>query len=182
MSKNMKLAVAFLGVAVLWIPQFVSAWPSDPTVNVPICTVLRDQRYPTLVNDHSGGAIITWCDRRGNEWDVYAQRVFSDGKLSSFTAIASEISLKPDSYALFQNFPNPFNPQTTITYQLPKASEVKLTVYNTAGQLVKVLVDEHTEAGHHTLLWDARGLGSGLYLYRLTAGPFTRTRKMVKIE
>jgi len=94
----------------------------------------------------------------------------------------AEVRLKPDTYGLSQNFPNPFNPQTTIAYQLPETSEVRLTVCNAAGQLVQVLVDEDMEAGDYTATYDARGLGSGIYLYRLEAGTFIQTRKMVKIE
>ena len=96
--------------------------------------------------------------------------------------VAVEVQALPTEFGLSQNAPNPFNPQTTIAYQLPEASEVRLTVHNTAGQLVQVLVDAHREAGHYTAIWDARGLGSGIYLYRLEAGTFIRTRKMVKIE
>ena len=93
-----------------------------------------------------------------------------------------EAKVLPTEFGLSQNVPNPFNPQTTIAYHLPEASEVRLTVYNAAGQIVQVLVDAHREAGTYTATWDARGLGSGIYLYRLEAGTFIQTRKMVKIE
>jgi len=95
---------------------------------------------------------------------------------------AMEVEALPTEFRLAQNVPNPFNPQTTIAYQLPEASEVKLTVCNTTGQIVQVLVDAHKEAGAYTVTWDARGFGSGIYLVRLKTGTFIRTRKMVKIE
>ena len=95
---------------------------------------------------------------------------------------AVETQVLPTEFGLSQNVPNPFNPRTTIAYQLPEASEVRLTVCNAAGQVVQVLVDEHKEAGAYTAAWDARGFGSGIYLYRLEAGTFIHTRKMVKIE
>jgi hypothetical protein len=88
----------------------------------------------------------------------------------------------PAEFGLSQNVPNPFNPQTTIAYQLPEASEVRLTVCNAAGQVVQVLLDAAMEAGAYRVTWDARGFGSGVYLIRLEAGAFVETRKMVKIE
>jgi hypothetical protein len=88
----------------------------------------------------------------------------------------------PTAFGISQNVPNPFNPRTTIAYQLSEASEVRLTVCNAAGQVVQVLVDAAMEAGAYTITWDARGFGSGIYLVRLEAGWFIETRKMVKIE
>ena len=96
--------------------------------------------------------------------------------------VAAEAQAFPAEFGLSQNVPNPFNPSTEIRYQLPEASEVRLTVCNAAGQGVQVLVDAHKEAGTYTATWDARGFGSGIYLVRLEAGTFIRTRKMVKIE
>ena len=87
----------------------------------------------------------------------------------------AQVKALPTEFGLAQNVPNPFNPRTTIAYQLPEASKVRLTVYNIAGQLVQVLVEEHKEAGNYTAIWDARGLGSGIYLVRLNAGTFIRT-------
>ena len=93
-----------------------------------------------------------------------------------------EVESLPTEFELSQNVPNPFNPQTSLAYQLPEASEVRLTVCNAAGQLVQGLVDAHKEAGYYTATWDARGFGSGISLVRLEAGTFLETRKMVKIE
>ncbi|MBM3241585.1 hypothetical protein FJZ31_35335 [Candidatus Poribacteria bacterium] len=73
------LFITLLVLAVLWIPQLTSAWPSDPTVNVPICTAANEQSNPQLVSDGAGGAIITWMDRRSDDGDIYAQRVDSNG-------------------------------------------------------------------------------------------------------
>jgi len=90
--------------------------------------------------------------------------------LESFTAFGPVETALP--YRLFQNYPNPFNPQTTIAYRLSESAYVKLSVYNTAGQLVKVLVEGDESAGRHTVGWDAtdasgRRVSSGIYLYRL---------------
>ncbi len=76
----------------------------------------------------------------------------------------------PSVYKLEQNFPNPVNSNTVISYQLPVNSRVELSIYNLLGQKILALVSEKQSAGIHKLNWDARGLASGVYLYRLEAG------------
>jgi len=85
-------------------------------------------------------------------------------------------------YRLMQNYPNPFNPLTTIEYQLPKASKVELSVYNINGQLVKTIVNEYHNAGHYSVIWNAGGVASGLYLYRIKAGEFINVKKCLVIK
>lgn len=86
--------------------------------------------------------------------------------------------------ALYQNFPNPFNPETTIRYSLAAPAEVRLAVYNLKGQLVKELAKENLPAGNHQAVWDGRDnagktVGSGIYLYRLQSGDYSKTLKMI---
>jgi len=88
----------------------------------------------------------------------------------------------PSSYGLSQNYPNPFNPQTTIRYALAEDAQVRLVVYNVAGQEIKTLVDEGQEGGYHECVWDGEDVASGVYFYRLQAGDFVQTRKMVLIR
>ena len=88
----------------------------------------------------------------------------------------------PAEAVLHQNYPNPFNPSTTIRYGLPSRSHVTLTVFNTLGQQVATLVDGEMEAGYHEAMFGASGLSSGVYLYRLTAGSFVQTRRLVFIR
>lgn len=90
----------------------------------------------------------------------------------------------PQRLSLSQNFPNPFNPQTVIRFELPRSSEVKMSIYNTTGQLVRRLAEGAYERGVHRLAWDSkdeRGVeaASGVYFYRLEAGAFVQTRRMV---
>ena len=93
----------------------------------------------------------------------------------------------PRSFALFQNHPNPFNPVTQISYQLPQDCRVRVTIYNVRGQRVRTLYDGRQSAGRHTLNWDGRDTGgrplsSGIYLYRLEAGQFHQTKKMTLMK
>ncbi|MDW7679786.1 MAG: T9SS type A sorting domain-containing protein, partial [bacterium] len=90
----------------------------------------------------------------------------------------------PTELTLFQNYPNPFNPDTEIRYQLSEMTHVKLEIYNLLGQRIRTLVDWEKTAGSHMVRWDGRDafgarVSSGVYLYRLTAGRFCQTRKMV---
>ncbi len=88
----------------------------------------------------------------------------------------------PATSSLFQNYPNPFNPSTTIQYAMPIRSHITLTVYNTLGQIVKELVNGEVEAGYHEVKFDASGLASGVYLYRMQAGSFVETRKLILLR
>jgi hypothetical protein len=85
----------------------------------------------------------------------------------------------PDQTRLEQNYPNPFNPSTTIRYGLPNRSHVTLTVFNTLGQQVAQLVNAEMDAGYHEATFDAKGLASGVYFYRIKAGDFVQTRKLL---
>ncbi len=85
----------------------------------------------------------------------------------------------PDRFALHPNYPNPFNPETTIRFDLPRSQEVSLEIFDTLGRRVATLVDGQLPAGKHRARWKADHLASGLYLYRLRAGPFVRSRAMI---
>ncbi len=98
-----------------------------------------------------------------------------------------EQRILPQDFALRQNAPNPFNPSTTIKFELPKATEVRLDVYNILGQKIRTLVDRHMPAGIYRVTFDGRGdddqpLASGIYLYRLKAGEFADSRVMVMVK
>ena len=85
----------------------------------------------------------------------------------------------PMSYSLAQNFPNPFNPVTTIEFALPKAGYVTIKVYNLLGEQIATLIEEQRSAGIYKFTWNARGLASGVYLYRLEAGEFVQSKKLI---
>jgi hypothetical protein len=81
-------------------------------------------------------------------------------------------------YELQQNYPNPFNPATTISFSLPAASFVSLKIYDLMGREVSEILSEELPAGHHEKVWDASGLSSGIYFYRLQAGSYSETKKL----
>ncbi len=96
--------------------------------------------------------------------------------------ISGNNGLLPDRFDLKQNYPNPFNPSTSIAYDLPKNEFVNITVYNSVGQEVKVLVNEQKAAGSYEIKFDASELPSGIYLYRIKAGDYTKSIKMSLIK
>ena len=113
----------------------------------------------------SGSTCVTQC------CNVPAPRIVSTG------------SNIPEEFTLEQNFPNPFNPTSTIRYALPLATKVELKIYNILGQVVRKLVDEEKPAGLHQAVWDGkdeegRSVSTGIYLYQIRAGDFVQTKKM----
>ncbi len=94
------------------------------------------------------------------------------------TVAAAEEEELPLEIRLHQNYPNPFNPSTTIRYDLPSAARVRLVVFNAIGQEVAILVDEEKPVGKHELQFNAIGLASGMYFYRITVGAFSSVQKM----
>jgi beta-glucanase (GH16 family) len=103
--------------------------------------------------------------------------------ISGQTSVADPVEQQlPAGYSLFQNYPNPFNPSTVFSCQLPVVSKVTLSIYDALGREVATLIDEVKEPGTYSIRWDATGLPSGTYFYRMTAGGFTQTRKMTMIK
>jgi hypothetical protein len=88
----------------------------------------------------------------------------------------------PRTTSLSQNYPNPFNPRTAIRFQLSAVSHVTLKVFDLLGREVADLVDEQKGPGTYTATWDARGLASGIYFYRLQAGAFVASKKMLLLK
>jgi len=96
--------------------------------------------------------------------------------------IDNEFLIKPENITLEQNYPNPFNPSTTIKFAVPKESSVNLSIYNVLGEIVSTLVNEQKKAGYYEYKFDASNLASGVYLYRIKAGDFVETKKMVLLR
>lgn len=101
---------------------------------------------------------------------------------SFFDAIEPNSTTVLKDYLLYPNYPNPFNPCTTIEFNLPINSPVLLTIYNSAGQIVDVLIDQKIDAGKHSILWDASSLPSGIYYCQLTANKYKTTTKCLLLK
>lgn len=98
------------------------------------------------------------------------------------TDVNEELNIQPEQYSLEQNYPNPFNPTTSIRYQVSSIAQVTLKVYDILGNEVARLVNEDKPVGSYEVDFDASQLSSGIYLYKLTAGNFIETRKMILIK
>ncbi|RME25264.1 MAG: choice-of-anchor D domain-containing protein [Candidatus Zixiibacteriota bacterium] len=128
----------------------------------------------------------------GEEWRQIVE--FALGELDEVLnmpapkrTVQSESVELPTEYSLSQNYPNPFNPATTISYTLPEAQDVDIAVYNIKGDLVKQLVSGRQDAGLYSITWDATNdagqkVTTGVYFYRIKAGAFTETKKMLLIR
>jgi len=88
----------------------------------------------------------------------------------------------PDKFALHPAYPNPFNPATTIAFDLPEAQQVKVAIYDLNGREVATITNREYSAGSHSVKWNAGDYGSGVYVYRLNAGSFVATGKLVFVK
>jgi len=113
-------------------------------------------------------------------WYCQVDNAFGTMGTHTFTTDVNEIpGSTPSAYALEQNFPNPFNPGTTINFSIPTEGFVTLDVYNSIGQKVATLVNETKTAGTYAVNFDASDLTSGIYFYKITSGNFSETKKMI---
>ncbi|MCB0304982.1 MAG: T9SS type A sorting domain-containing protein [Calditrichaeota bacterium] len=108
-------------------------------------------------------------------------------KLSGASDSLAVVFALPETFALDQNYPNPFNPTTQIRFALPQAENVSLRIYDVAGQLIKTLISGNMDAGYYNIQWDGSNqygskVASGIYLYRITAGSFVQTKKMILMK
>ena len=126
----------------------------------------------TVVNGSSYSYLVTAFDKLSNESATTARISLT------VTGVEEEV-ISPKSFALEQNFPNPFNPVTTIQYTLPKTDYTLLKVYDLLGREIATLAEGEIEAGTHTYQFSGANLASGVYLYRIISGNFVQTKKMI---
>jgi N-acetylneuraminic acid mutarotase len=125
----------------------------------------------------------------------YGNKIYVFGGYDQSNQVVSDIEVYTDSvitevsrehlpyeFALIQNYPNPFNPTTTISYDLPKATNVILKVYNILGEEIATLVNKVMPAGHQSVAFNAAKLASGMYIYRIEAGSFVQVKKMLLMK
>jgi hypothetical protein len=129
--------------------------------------------------DHTDGRCGRKIQAEENKSAWSDIRIFT---ILDFTGTSNNNNNVPREFKLSQNYPNPFNPVTVIKFDLPKGSHVLLQVYDANGRLVKVLMNDYRPAGVYNIEFDASSLSSGIYFYKLNAGEFADTRKMVVIK
>lgn len=144
---------------------------TDSTITIDTLPALDTSSVQFVLQDTAGQVILP---------------VFVSGRLDVRTAVDDD-GVIPKTYALDQNFPNPFNPTTTIAFQIPKAGWVRLEVFNLLGQRILTLVDDVLPAGRREVLWNGqdqhgREVSSGIYFYRLSASEFAETKKMILMK
>jgi len=136
-----------------------------------------------VVGLYASGFANPGANQNGEAFSLVA--LLSDGtvaELRNATSASGYFSEMPSEIELLQNYPNPFNPTTSIRYNLPVQTQVRIEVYNLMGQRIATLVNGVESAGFHTVNFDASALSSGLYIYRLQAGEFIQTRKMMLVK
>ena len=143
---------------------------------------------PWPVEPDGTGASLELCNPYGINYKTINWKTSLDkptpGKQNSVyapTGLQETIKI-PDGYYLTQNFPNPFNPTTTIEFQIPKQSLVELKIYDILGREIQTLVNKVLEAGDYTYSFDAGNLASGIYLYKLKVNSFVQVKKMILLR
>ncbi len=165
-------------------PFAVSAWESVDIQNIQIPGFRKGEAISVRI----------WSPREEKEYTVSfecrdkTEPTFGSDPMSVINLSHFErVNALPTTYGLSKNYPNPFNPETTIAYQIPEPNRVQVLIYNTLGQKIRTLVDEKKEAGRFTIKWngcDDQGLfvGSGVYFIRMRAGSVIKTEKMTLIR
>ncbi len=140
----------------------------------------------TVVNAHgNSNAPISYSytdeNLNAGKYSYRLKMIDNDGSYA-YSAVAEASVEQPNEYVLQQNYPNPFNPVTTIQYSLPVKSDVMLQIYSINGELVTTLVNEKQPQGAYNVNFNASGYASGTYIYRLIAGSFVQTKKMILLK
>ena len=178
------------------VMQYIDAG-EQPTISnwTPDRTLVTTAQEAGKAWSESDGTLILQKDDMA-EFSFSPDRLPGPGMVRDYIIVAQGLyhpdygvysDLVPSGYHLYSNYPNPFNPSTIVSFDLPTASDVKLQIFNINGRLVRTLVDRHYAAGHAEVEWNGRNdageqVSSGVYMYRLQTGQFTQTKKMVLVK
>lgn len=174
-------------------------WSNATTIDCPIPNNVfipgNDEIYPTVsktgnttavfnitysVSNYPGSCSFTNTNTpKGRVYQIYRKHCPTGAGGGAVTTISTEI---PNSYLLEQNYPNPFNSKTIIRFDVLKASDVKITVFDITGKEVARLVQQKLNAGRYSVDFDAANIASGIYFYSMAAGEFVQTKKMILVK
>ncbi len=130
-------------------------------------------------NDHTGGTHYEWEKDKRSPGTWFLGHDAITGVITDAVSVEDEA---PTAFSVDQNTPNPFNPTTTISFNLVAAGEVSIDVFNVAGQKIDTLADGFMDAGEHSVVWNASGFSAGVYFYTIKSGDFTKTMKMTLVK
>jgi len=151
---------------------------SEPSFGDPIATVTAREYQDTDIERNTSYVYAVTAKDYANNVSAFSNEV----PVVTTSVAGRPNEVLPTEYALGNNYPNPFNPQTTIDFALPERGRVVLTILNALGQEIERLVDADMQAGFHKVVWEAKSHTSGVYFYRLTANGFTQMKKMVLMK
>ena len=203
--QNVKVTVpAFGGVMVSWdrnLEKNVNLYAIERSINgAPFVqigttkdTVFTDAEVQKAVKPYRSNrqnvsvnyrvkAKSEWLDENNNwqrQYSAYSDVNNISGSIIGVFDKSGIAQIIPESNSLSQNFPNPFNPSTTIYYGLKEAGNVTIKIYNALGQEIVTLVNERKESGYHYAEWNASGLPSGMYFCKIQSGSYTESKKMI---
>jgi uncharacterized membrane protein len=161
---------------------FAFIWKSDWTNTQLLGSYLQDSLGVTGISDW----VFLYARGISADGNVFGGEMVNNNypfgggfvvKIENSSSVEDDIN-RPNGYSLNQNYPNPFNPSTTISFTVPNYELVNLTVYNSLGQQVAVLINDFVSAGKHSVKFNGEGLASGIYLIKMTAGSFVDARKL----
>jgi len=190
-SVSFKCGKAFNAVKYVWrmgvpfISPYFIEYVCDNSGADSALTKKQKDLYTMLYNvgarDSISGQWAIWAYKTGLTDSLRSTSAFNI-KFKLVPLVNVDPRLLPTEYTLYQNYPNPFNPSTKIKFGIPQESNVTVEVFNVVGERIAVLMDEHKKAGYYELTLDAKGMESGVYFYKITAGNFVNVKKMVLLK
>jgi len=188
--KNYSITIMQTGAAVLPDWRLVSTGPENiiiPDWPIPIDLSYSDTDLQTAGLSGFPLGDLNWFPVKKAEWlaqrtEEYVTIQEALDKGTTISGIQKIDGSLPVNYILHQNYPNPFNPTTIIIYKLPLSSLVKIKVYDVLGREVQTLVNERQNAGYHSVVFNAGNLSGGVYFYRLQAGTYQDTKKLLLLK
>jgi hypothetical protein len=137
-----------------------------------------DEEYYTVTDSIGVTGISCFC----GDPPVLSGAMINGIQYGAVTGVKNEPIGEPSHFSLSINYPNPFNPSTSISFALPERTHVRLQIFNALGQLIETLTDGEKQPGWYSVMWDASTKPSGMYFYRMTAGSFVQTKKALLIR